>query len=221
VSTEFRPERPEDAIRRALERLEVGREQVEGFPPTRETALAALDELVAKAAERDRANDDVAELNRYIDSVLRPKCDRYREALEAAGDLAYGWTRPMSDKERLAAICRVVEAALAADRDPAPPDPGSFGGHPYTPDEIALGYGTDHDPRFPAAPVQETVSAVPDPVADSSLSPRPEHTFGLLHVPSGNFLYFYTTREAADDDRDGADADEFVIVEFDAEGMPV
>ena len=28
------------------------------------------------------------------------------------------------------------------------PDPSSFGGHPYTPDEIALGYGTDHDPRF-------------------------------------------------------------------------
>ena len=41
--------------------------------------------------------------------------------------------------------------------DAAPgPDPGSFGGHPYTPDEIALGYGTDRDPRFvkpDAAPV--------------------------------------------------------------------
>lgn len=28
------------------------------------------------------------------------------------------------------------------------PDPGSFGGHPYTPEERSLGYGTEHDPRF-------------------------------------------------------------------------
>ena len=28
------------------------------------------------------------------------------------------------------------------------PDPSSFGGHPYTPTERALGCGTDHDPRF-------------------------------------------------------------------------
>jgi hypothetical protein len=36
------------------------------------------------------------------------------------------------------------------------PDPGSFGGHPYTPDELALGYGTDHDPRDEGYPVRLT-----------------------------------------------------------------
>lgn len=35
----------------------------------------------------------------------------------------------------------------AANRQEAP-DPGSFGGHPYTPEERSLGYGTEHDPRF-------------------------------------------------------------------------
>ena len=28
------------------------------------------------------------------------------------------------------------------------PDPGSFGGHPYTENERAVGYGTKYDPRF-------------------------------------------------------------------------
>ena len=41
------------------------------------------------------------------------------------------------------------------------PDPGSFGGHPYTPDEIAKGYGTDHDPRFnPPTPAERAAASL-------------------------------------------------------------
>lgn len=46
-------------------------------------------------------------------------------------------------RERMGQVADNQEAS-----EPDTPDPGSFGGHPYTPTERALGYGTDNDPRL-------------------------------------------------------------------------
>jgi hypothetical protein len=63
---------------------------------------------------------------------------------------AIGLTDDVDADRLLAALDLIREygATLPAEPTTSGPDPGSFGGHPYTPDEIALGYGTDNDPRF-------------------------------------------------------------------------
>ena len=67
------------------------------------------------------------------------------DALAALDSLAADLART---REALAAVRRWYE------EEPwkGSPDPGSFGGHPYSDNERAIGYGSYRDPRFlPAA----------------------------------------------------------------------
>jgi hypothetical protein len=58
-------------------------------------------------------------------------------------------------RETVGALSDEIEGVRAWFRDEpwdGDPDPGSFGGHPYSDNEREIGYGTYRDPRFlPAA----------------------------------------------------------------------
>lgn len=51
--------------------------------------------------------------------------------------------------------CRRARAVLGSVPHHEHPDPSSHGGHPYTPTERALGYGSENDPRFQSVPHHE------------------------------------------------------------------
>jgi hypothetical protein len=113
------------------EALENGRDYFEGDEPERIAAydaLAALDALEARVEE--------------LEEALRGMMD------------AFGWMPNADVQERMnrawkrgVAVLSAVQENEKAQQD-MEPDPGSFGGHPYSRTERALGYGTDHDPRF-------------------------------------------------------------------------
>jgi len=111
--------------------------------------------LRADLAARARLADSYREDRDEYDALLGRKLAERDAALDREAGTSDALDEMRADRDRLARRVAELEADLQSirlwwKRKPweGNPDPGSFGGHPYSPNERALGYGTISDPRF-------------------------------------------------------------------------
>ncbi len=130
-------------------------------PSWEQADLAYLLSVAERVTELERERDETDHHLTHCRGLLDELDKRFDEKIETVGKL-------VMRAEQLETALRRIEAIPAGSDDegiyargialvaldggtatePEHPDPSSFGGHPYTPREIQLGYGTDNDPRF-------------------------------------------------------------------------
>lgn len=142
----------------ALERLDqilAGRVLWEGVGPKPHwEPMEVLRAAYAKAGEMEA---ELADMKAYMDSGFDTA--RSRKSLQRAED-----AKKITELE---AALREVQQWFRQKAWEGELDPSSFGGHPYTPNERAIGYGTYRDPRFlpralaPATPEVQHIDFMP------------------------------------------------------------
>jgi DNA repair exonuclease SbcCD ATPase subunit len=135
----------------------------------RDTIKVLRAEVERLTGERNEEKERHRETADFAEQMMRAKQDAYAEVERLSGE-SDEWKKHNSiaeaelrkadaeverlykENNRLSGLVDGVQRWFQTKPWRGDPDPGSFGGHTYSPNERAIGYGTYRDPRFlPAA----------------------------------------------------------------------